>query len=201
MRELKRLAWTWKSIFYCMNAWICPTFCVNAWIFPFHPNLCKFPRFLTIFAIFSENFPDFLKIGFAWISRKTCCVNAWILKIFCVNAWILGPLGGLMKHAPTSLQEHFLSIFPGVLHSSINGGVPLWDSKINGSYVGLNFRKSYARLWIGLKYLNFLILLKSPKRKRHSTIYEGFIFFDLMFLRPYLGLVEVKKGSLTASAL
>ena len=58
MRELKRLAW-WKSIFYCVNAWICPAFCVNAWIFPFHPNLCKFPRFLTIFPIFFRKFPRF----------------------------------------------------------------------------------------------------------------------------------------------
>ena len=34
------------------------------------------------------------KIGFAWISRKTCVI-AWIAKNFCANVWISSPLGDL----------------------------------------------------------------------------------------------------------
>ena len=93
----------WKDLrerenpfFYCVNAWICPAFCVNAWIFPLHPFLCKFPRFLTIFPIFSENFPDFPKnrvcVNFEKNLRE--CVNFENFLRECVN---FGSAGGPLK--------------------------------------------------------------------------------------------------------
>ena len=95
MRELKRLAWTWKSIFLLRECVNLPCFSRVRVYFPFSP---KFMQISPIFDNFSRFFrkisPISRKIGFAWISRKTC-VNAWISKNFCVNAWILGPLGGL----------------------------------------------------------------------------------------------------------
>ena len=108
----------WKSKKNCVNAWIEKT-CVNvkinfsfawmresalllAWIFPFHPNLCKFPWFSTIFPIFPKFSPISRKIGFAWISRKNLreCVNFENFLRECVN---FGSAGGLI------IPFHFIS--------------------------------------------------------------------------------------------
>ena len=71
-----------KRLFDCVNCVNLPCFLREHVNFPFHPNLCKFPRFFNISPTFSKDFPE-----------NRVCVNAWIEKIFCVNAWILGPLG------------------------------------------------------------------------------------------------------------
>ena len=119
----QRLAWMREWAFFgCVNAWKSKKNCVNAWIEKTCVNVkiqfsvawmresalfFVWTREFSLFTQICANFPDFWhfsrffpkispisrKIGFAWISRKTC-VNAWISKIFlreCVN---FGSAGG-----------------------------------------------------------------------------------------------------------
>ena len=64
-----------------------PSFLRQPVNFPFQPNLCKFPRFLTIFPIFSENDPDFPKNRVCVNFKKNLreCVNFEIFLRECVN--------------------------------------------------------------------------------------------------------------------
>ena len=67
----------------------------------------------------------------------------------------------------------------------------------NRPYVGLiqNFCENLRKKWplMGLKFQN--LLKNSPNYPQHPT---GTDFSVLVFFRPYLGLVGVKKGTLTS---